>query len=114
MGEGVMEHKRAGVEESSSASSSSESSDSNASKGLGWVKREMGVGRTIVGRRGKVVWGRVEVALKVVKGLTRTFVGRDVGRLSSVPGGVWGGVANRKVGGGAGYWGNRWRKWVGR
>jgi hypothetical protein len=33
-GEGVMEHKRAGVEESSSSSSSSESSDSNASKRL--------------------------------------------------------------------------------
>jgi hypothetical protein len=33
--EGVMEHKRAGVEESSSSSLSSKSSDSNASKGLG-------------------------------------------------------------------------------
>ncbi len=56
--EGVMEHKRAGVEESSSASSSSESSDSNASKGLGWKKREVGLGGAIVGRSGKVVWGR--------------------------------------------------------
>ncbi len=34
MGEGVMEHKRAGMEESSFASSSSESSDSNALKRL--------------------------------------------------------------------------------
>ncbi len=43
MGEGVMEHKRAGVEESSSTSSSSESSDSNALKGWGGKKREIGV-----------------------------------------------------------------------
>ncbi len=49
MGEGVMEHRGAGVEGSSSASSSSKSSDSNASKGLGWKKREVGVGGTIVG-----------------------------------------------------------------
>jgi hypothetical protein len=37
-GDGVMEHKRVGVEEVSSASSSSESSDSNTSKELlvGW------------------------------------------------------------------------------
>ncbi len=58
MGEGVMEHKRAGVEESSSSSSSSESSDSNASKELGWEKREVGVGGTIVGNSENVVWGR--------------------------------------------------------
>ncbi len=47
MEEGVMEHKRAGVEESLSSSSSSELSNSNASKGLGWKKREVGVGGTI-------------------------------------------------------------------
>jgi hypothetical protein len=97
MGEGVMEHKRAGMEESSSSSSSSESSDSNALKGLGWEKRDVGVGGIIVGRSGNVVWGRGEVALKVVKELTRT-VGREVGRLSSVPGGMCGGGANREVG----------------
>jgi hypothetical protein len=104
MREGVMEHKSAGVEESSFDSSSSESSDSNASKGLGWEKREIGVGGTIVGRRGNVVWGSGEVALKVVKGLTRT-VGSEVGRLSSVSGGVWGvGWSGGKPGGwGSGY-----------
>ncbi len=87
MGERVMEHKRAGVEESSSSSSSSELSYSNALKGSGWEKREVGVRGTIVGMSGNVVWRRGEVALKVVKGLTR-IVGREVERLSSVSGGV--------------------------
>ncbi len=84
MGEVVMEHKRAGMEESSFSSSSSESSDSNASKGLGWKKREVGVGGTIVGMSGNVVLGRGEVALKVVKGLTRTVGGVRWGRLPSL------------------------------
>ncbi len=42
----------------------------------------LGVGGTIVGRSGNVVWGRGDVALKVVKRLTRT-VGREVGSLLS-------------------------------
>jgi hypothetical protein len=37
------------------------------------------------------------MALKVVKGLTRT-VRCEVGRPSSIPGGVWGGGTNREVG----------------
>ncbi len=44
MGEGVMEHKRVGVEEASSASSSSELSDSNALKGLSRVGKMRGRG----------------------------------------------------------------------
>ncbi len=36
IGEGVIEHRRAGGVESSSDSSSSESSDSNVSNGFGW------------------------------------------------------------------------------
>jgi hypothetical protein len=40
---------------------------------------------------------RAEVALKVMKGLTRT-VGCEVGRPSSVPSGVWGGGTNREIG----------------
>ncbi len=55
------------------------------------------MGGTIVGRSRNVVWGKGKVVLKVVKGLTRT-VGREVGRLSSVPGGVWDRWTNRKVG----------------
>jgi hypothetical protein len=43
--------------------------------------------------------------LKVVKGLTRA-VGHEVGRLSSVPGGVWGGWTNWGFGRGPDYWGN--------
>jgi hypothetical protein len=39
------------------------------------------------------------MALNVVKGLTRTEGGR-VGGLSSVPGGVEGGMTNREMGGG--------------
>ncbi len=46
-----------------------------------------------------MVWGRGEVALKVVKGFTRTE-GGGVGRLSSVPDGVVGGMTNREMGGG--------------
>ncbi len=38
MGEGAIEHRRAGGVESSSDSSSSESSDSNVSNGFGWLK----------------------------------------------------------------------------
>ncbi len=95
-GEGVMEHKRAGVEESSSTSSSLQSSDSNASKGLGWKKREVIGGRNYSRKERKSsIRGKGEVMLKVVNGLTRT-VGREVGRLSSVPGGVWGGGTNRE------------------
>ncbi len=41
MGEGVMEHRRAGGMESSSDLSSSKSSDSNVANGLGWEKREV-------------------------------------------------------------------------
>ncbi len=41
IGDGMMEHKRAGVGRLSSDSSLSESSDSNASNGLGWEKPEV-------------------------------------------------------------------------
>jgi hypothetical protein len=41
MGEGAIEHKRAGGVKSSFDSSSSESSDSNVSNGFGWEKREV-------------------------------------------------------------------------
>jgi hypothetical protein len=81
-----------GSEESLSKSSSSESSDSNASKGLGWKKREID--------RFEGDYG-TEVLLKEVKGLTRT-VGGSVGGLPSVPGRVEGGMTNREVGGGVG------------
>ncbi len=49
MGEGVIEHRRAGGDGSSSFESYG---DSRAAKGLGKAKREY------VGLRGKVVWGR--------------------------------------------------------
>jgi hypothetical protein len=39
------------------------------------------------------------VALNVVKGFTRTE-GGGVGRLSSVPGRIWGGMTHRETGGG--------------
>ncbi len=55
MGEGVIEHKRAGEVESASDSSSSESSNSNASNGFGWEKREGRVERMTVWGRGNVV-----------------------------------------------------------
>jgi hypothetical protein len=55
MGEGVMEHTRAGEVKSSSDSSSLESSDSNASNGFGREKREIRVGRIKVWGRGNVV-----------------------------------------------------------
>jgi hypothetical protein len=42
------------------------------------------------------------VALKVVKGFTRTE-GGGVGRLSSFPGGVGDGMTNREMGGGPDY-----------
>jgi hypothetical protein len=54
MGEGMIEHWRAGEVESSSNLSSPESSDSNASNGLGWNKRDGGLG-------GMTVWGRGNV-----------------------------------------------------
>jgi hypothetical protein len=54
IGDGMMEHKRAGMGRLSSDSSSSESSDSNASNGLGWKKWEVRVGGTTVWTRGNV------------------------------------------------------------
>ncbi len=42
--------------------------------------------------------GRREVALNVMKGLIIRTEGSGVGRLSSVPGKVWGGLTNREMG----------------
>jgi hypothetical protein len=86
IGEGIIEHKRAGV----GGSSPSESyGDSRAAKGLGEANREW------VGIRGKVVWGRGEVVRSKVKASRRT---REGGGLSSVRGIVSGEGANRGSG----------------
>ncbi len=97
IGDGMMEHKRAGVGKLSSDSSLSDSSDSNAENGLRWEKRDVGVGETMVCTGGNVDWGRGEVLLKEVKGSTRTVRG-GVERVSSVPGKVGDGMANRGLG----------------
>jgi hypothetical protein len=86
MGEGVIEHRRA----KGNGSSSSESyGDSRAAKGLGGAKREW------VLIRGKVVWGRGEVVRRRVNASRRTG---ECGRLSSVRGVVVEERANRGSG----------------
>ena len=85
MGGGVIEHRRAGGERSSSSESYG---DSKATKGLEEAKREY------VGLRGKVVWGRGEVVWSRENASRSTGGGGG----SSVPGEEAWGVANR-VGG---------------
>jgi hypothetical protein len=85
MGEGVIEHRRAGGEESSSSESYG---DSRATKGLREAKREyVGLKENVVWGNGKVVWRRENASRS-------TWDGGGEG-LSSVPGGEAWGVANR-------------------
>jgi hypothetical protein len=76
MGEGVIEHRRARGEGSSSSESYG---DSRATKGLGEAKREY------VGLRGNVMWGRGEVVWSRLNASRSTGNGGGEG-LSSVPG----------------------------
>ena len=85
MGEGVIEHRRARGEGSSSSESYG---DSRATKGLGEAKREY------VGLRGNVMWGRGEVVWSRLNASRSTGNGGGEG-LSSVPGEEAWGVANR-------------------